>query len=647
MQTLRAKITYILLIVAIFIAIGILCSINNIAFADEEPNTYTITWVNWDNSILFADQVAEGDTPEYYLDAPTKASDAQYTYTFTGWSPEITAAYEDATYIAQFSQIINEYVVTIYTNSLDDPTPILDANVAYGTILKSVLDSYTLANKYYVYYDEAFKYIDINQQVISDINVIREEGIDFVLKNNTTIVDEKVVTKDRIIQLTTYSDNELYNYKYFYYDLENSVEGKEIVSLDVGINSKTPGFYLNKVQIIQKSEKKQVKITNDYNSNSFTVYYKEQLGQIFPAPTKEGYTFKGWYYNNKQVTASTYADIEGEMKLISVWEANSYYITFNPNNGESPVQEKVTFDSQIKGIQPSYTGYDFIGWYEGETKWEIPTIMTAAYNLTLEAKWQAIEYTMYLSTDIYKTHDFDHIESFYEVNVPFESENISLYREFVLEFEKDNYIFGAYYIYTDDNNVEHKVVIANEDLIISKWTFAKNMNIYLSSMPKAATFDGSLYLKGLDGYNYVLTFDGKEQNTGEELYCNEIGYHQVIIKNGEDVVVEKSILIKEVFSFESEQTYEEPIYLTSLNAKVLVDGVEVDSSTFRIDKNGTHEIVVLGANDYSATYIVTFENKNIARAWWIFGISMGVGLFIIALAIYGRRRVVRYDGDRI
>ena len=62
---------------------------------------YTVTWKDADGSVLKTEDVAKGDTPSYGTD-PTKEEDAENTYTFAGWSPEITAVTGDATYTAQF-----------------------------------------------------------------------------------------------------------------------------------------------------------------------------------------------------------------------------------------------------------------------------------------------------------------------------------------------------------------------------------------------------------------------------------------------------------------------------------------------------------------------------------------------------------------
>ena len=97
----------------------------------ETLNTYTVTWKNEDGTVLETDEnVPYGTTPTYNGETPTKAADAQYTYTFTGWSPEIVAVTGDATYTAQFTGTIRSYTI----NWIDgDGNTLKTEQLDYGT----------------------------------------------------------------------------------------------------------------------------------------------------------------------------------------------------------------------------------------------------------------------------------------------------------------------------------------------------------------------------------------------------------------------------------------------------------------------------------------------------------------------------------
>ena len=73
---------------------------------------YTVTWRNWDGEELSTDTVYYGDTPVYGGETPARPMTDQYTYSFSGWTPEIVPVTGDATYTATFEATTRTYPVT-------------------------------------------------------------------------------------------------------------------------------------------------------------------------------------------------------------------------------------------------------------------------------------------------------------------------------------------------------------------------------------------------------------------------------------------------------------------------------------------------------------------------------------------------------
>jgi len=73
--------------------------------------SYTVWWVV-EGVTVASGSVEYGQTPEYGGDTPTKESTAEYSYSFTGWSPAIAAVTGDATYTAQFNATKRSYTVS-------------------------------------------------------------------------------------------------------------------------------------------------------------------------------------------------------------------------------------------------------------------------------------------------------------------------------------------------------------------------------------------------------------------------------------------------------------------------------------------------------------------------------------------------------
>ena len=92
--------------------------------------TCPVTWVNFDGTVLAEDNVLYGSTPNYAGEEPERPASVQYSYTFVGWSPELSAAEGPDVYTANFSETLNTF--TVLWKNYDGTILETDENVPYG-----------------------------------------------------------------------------------------------------------------------------------------------------------------------------------------------------------------------------------------------------------------------------------------------------------------------------------------------------------------------------------------------------------------------------------------------------------------------------------------------------------------------------------
>ena len=104
-------------------------------------------------------------------------------------------------------------------------------------------------------------------------------------------------------------------------------------------------------------------------------------------PTKEGYTFIGWYSGESEWDFET--PVTAVLTLTAKWQINRYTITFDTAGGSEVAPITQDYGTTITApANPAKTGYTFAGWDR-----EIPTTMPAG-DMTITARWQVNQYTI-------------------------------------------------------------------------------------------------------------------------------------------------------------------------------------------------------------------------------------------------------------
>lgn len=227
---------------------------------------------------------------------------------------------------------------------------------------------------------------------------------------------------------------------------------------------------------------------NDGTTTTQTVDYQEALTEP-TEPTKDGYTFDGWYdaqTGGNKWNFATNKMPANNITLYARYSVKSYTATFDKEG--TTTTQTANYDSLLtKPAVPTKDGYTFDGWYDAETggtKWNFATNKMPAKNVTLYARFTVKSYTA--------TFDKDGTTTTQTVNYD------SLIQEPTAP-TKDGYTFTGWYDAETGGN---------------KWDFAankmpaKNVTLYarFSTNAYTATFDkeGTTTTQAVD-YDSLLT----------------------------------------------------------------------------------------------------------------------------------------------
>ena len=74
----------------------------------EEETYYHVTFVNYDDSVLYEVDVLEGSAATYSGVDPVKEEDDEFTYEFIGWDIDLSSITSDITAKAQYNPVAKE-----------------------------------------------------------------------------------------------------------------------------------------------------------------------------------------------------------------------------------------------------------------------------------------------------------------------------------------------------------------------------------------------------------------------------------------------------------------------------------------------------------------------------------------------------------
>lgn len=319
-------------------------------YAQWSINSYTLTFNPNGGTVTPTSKDLEYNSVYDTLPTPTRASDAQYTYTFAGWytaatgGTQVTAATKmaakDTTVYAHWTSNTRSYTVSYRTT--------------YGTLNRT------------------------------------SQSIAYNSKGSCTL---------------TMPDNTAeFTYTFVGWYTAANGGGTKVgskLTLETPAITGTVTYYA----YVTRSTKS---YTHTFNANgggtvspaTITKAYNTALGTL-PTVSRTGYTFVGWFDTSAAsggTQATTTTKVTGTKTWYARWSINSYTFTFNKNGGNTPSATTITkeYNTAIgtlptctRSADNTYT-YAFVGWFDtsassGGTKLTTTTKVTS--NKTWYARW--------------------------------------------------------------------------------------------------------------------------------------------------------------------------------------------------------------------------------------------------------------------
>ena len=310
--------------------------------AQYEINTYTVTFKDWDGTVLKTQQVQHGGDAEAPAD-PTRTG-----YTFTGWDKEFTNITADLVVTAQYE--INTYTVTFKDW---DGTVLKIQEVQHGGDAEAPADP-TRTGYTFTGWDKAF----------------------------TNITADLVVT----------AQYEINTYTVTFKDWD----GTELKTQEVqhGGDAEAPADPTRTGYTFTGWDKAFTNVTADlvvtaqYEINTYTVTFKDWDGTVLktqevqyggdaeaPAdPTRIGYTFTGW--------DKAFTNITADLVVTAQYEINTYTVTFKDWDGTVLKTQEVQYGGDAEApADPTRIGYTFTGWDKAFTNITADLVVTAQYEI--------------------------------------------------------------------------------------------------------------------------------------------------------------------------------------------------------------------------------------------------------------------------
>ena len=362
---------------------------------------YANVWVNNKDAKTITFQ-ANGNTPYVTVSkviiAPVLFSDS--THNFKGWYSDDLCTSTYAVSEAATADITLhggwQYMLSYKANGGDLVGSTQSSkNVIYmhkvGTLPGAIREGYSFAKWTY---ENSTEGAEVNADTVfdklgaTDIYVqwnVNQYTITFNFNNE---VDEPLAKEYDFGATVTYPENPTrfeYTFQKWVSDYSTTtLNNKPMPAQNVTVNAT---WEINKYDVI-------FVCNNDKGTLTYNLPYDAPV--TYPILTKEGYTFAGW--DNDTITTTP----SGGITITANWTINTYYVTFDFNNGTDSLILALVYGASIEYPQNvTKKGYNFVGWQNKKD-----TMPAENFTSTVEFAVRILTYNLMKENKIYKTINY-------------------------------------------------------------------------------------------------------------------------------------------------------------------------------------------------------------------------------------------------
>lgn len=396
--------------------------------AEWTPKMYDITFVTGKGNQVVPSAYGS-ETPTLPSDY-SKPADAQYTYTFSHWEPQLARVTGNATYTAVYTEELNSYTVTWKIEKTENSGEYSSENTKwkYGeTPAYNGVPTQTPAGS-----DHKMRFVGWDKTITPVTGDVTYTAVFKPIANPQTVewyngTELLASTEWDIGETPSYTGAaptrpDADGYKFVFVGWAEKDGGEKLSVLPKIEAGKNVKYYA----VFERAPQSYSLTFNadggTVSGGKLTYTYAEANTEIdFPLPVKTGYTFKGWRVDETDGTwaidtvyteGKKLVNAYGNATLTATWEKVTYTLTFA---GDGVSVGSMTYDIETDAVLPTAEkeGCELIGWLvsAGSGSWTQGTTVDADFNIkgsygsaTLTPVYKARTYTIkWISGEVVQT----------------------------------------------------------------------------------------------------------------------------------------------------------------------------------------------------------------------------------------------------